>query len=193
MRIGYIGLGKMGLAQVERLLEYGHRVVVWNRSSEPSSKAKRAGAEVGKDIQDVCGKLKNPRLIWLMVPHAAVDDVLKELVPHLSKGDTVIDGGNSFYKHSMRRAKALSRKGIHFLDSGTSGGPAGARSGACLMIGGEKKIFEKYEKLFRDLAALDAYAYFGKAGAGHFVKMVHNGIEYGMMQAIGEGFEILKK
>jgi len=193
MQIGYIGLGKMGLAQVERLLEYGHRVVAWNRSEGPRLLAQGAGAEITESIAALVSKLKTPRLIWLMVPHAVVDDVLKELVPHLSKGDTVIDGGNSFYKHSMRRAKELSKKGINFLDCGTSGGPAGARKGACLMIGGEKKVFEKHEKLFRDLAALDAYAYFGKAGAGHFVKMIHNGIEYGMMQAIGEGFEVMKR
>ncbi|MDO8594214.1 MAG: decarboxylating 6-phosphogluconate dehydrogenase [bacterium] len=193
MQLGYIGLGKMGLAQVKRLLEYGHSVVAYNRSEEPRREAEKAGAKTGETIADVVSALKAPRLIWLMVPHAAVDDVLKDLVPHLSKGDTIIDGGNSFYKHSMRRAKTLSKKGINFLDCGTSGGPAGARNGACLMIGGEKKVFEKYGKLFKDLALLDGYAYMGKAGAGHFVKMVHNGIEYGMMQAIGEGFEVLKK
>lgn len=193
MHIGYIGLGKMGFAQVERLLEYGHKVVVWNRSEAPRREAEKIGAEVSETFDDICRKLKTPRLIWLMVPHAVVDDVLKELVPHLQKGDTVVDGGNSFYKYSIRRTTQLSKKGIHFLDVGTSGGPGGARKGACLMIGGEKKVYEKYEKLFRDLSLLDGYAYMGKAGAGHFVKMVHNGIEYGMMQAIGEGFEIMKR
>src|SRR3989344_5980467 len=192
MHLGYIGLGKMGLAQVERLLEYGHRVVAWNRSEKPRREARKAGAEVSETLEAVCSRLNTPRLIWLMVPHGAVDEVLTELLPHLSKGDTLIDGGNSFYEHSMRRAKILSRKGINFLDVGTSGGPVGARKGACLMIGGEKKVYEKYEKLFRDLAVLDGYAYMGKAGAGHFVKMVHNGIEYGMMQAIGEGFDVLR-
>lgn len=193
MNIGYIGLGKMGLAQVERLLEYGHRVVGWNRSPGPRRAAEKLGAEVSVTYEDVCKKLRSPRIIWLMVPHAVVDDVLKDLVPHLSKGDTVIDGGNSFYEHSMRRAKELTKKGINFLDCGTSGGPSGARKGACLMIGGDEKVYKKHEKLFRDLAVLDGYAYVGKAGAGHFVKMVHNGIEYGMMQAIGEGFEVMKK
>ncbi len=193
MQVGYIGLGKMGFAQVERLLEYGHKVAAWNRSEGPRKEAEKIGADVSETFDDVCRKLKAPRLIWLMVPHAVVDDVLRELVPHLQKGDTVIDGGNSFYKHSMRRAKQLSKKGIHFLDVGTSGGPGGARKGACLMIGGEKKVYQKYEKLFRDLALLDGYAYMGSAGAGHFVKMVHNGIEYGMMQAIGEGFEVMKR
>jgi len=193
MQIGYIGLGKMGFAQVERLLEYGHKVIAWNRSEGPRREAERIGAESVETLADVCTRLKTPRLIWLMVPHAVVDDVLKELIPHLQKGDTVIDGGNSFYKDSMRRARELLKKGIHFLDVGTSGGPYGARHGACLMIGGEKKIYEKYEKLFKDLALLDGYAYMGSAGAGHFVKMVHNGIEYGMMQAIGEGFDVMKR
>ncbi len=205
MKIGYIGLGKMGFAQVERLLEKGYRVVAWNRSLEPRVEAQKAGAEVSDTIAGVCVKLKTPRLVWLMVPNAIVDEILEELVPHLSKGDTVIDGGNSFYKHSMRRAKELSKKGINFLDCGTSGGPAGARNGACLMIGGDKKVFKKYERLFwnlsQDVRSVilknnrtdgGSYAYVGKSGAGHFVKMVHNGIEYGMMQALAEGFAVLR-
>lgn len=227
MDIGYVGLGKMGLAQVMRLLEKRWRVVAWNRSEWPRAEAKRAGAEVVQTMQELCKKLSRPvrirqrrirtgKLIWLMVPHAVVDEMLAELVPLLSKGDTIIDGGNSFYKDSMRRAVLLKKKGINFLDCGTSGGPFGARHGACLMIGGDKKVFAKYERLFCDLSAGHAcsdvlennridragakrsglnnsYAHVGKSGAGHFVKMVHNGIEYGMMQAIGEGFEVLKR
>ena len=207
MTIGYIGLGKMGLAQVERLLEKKWRVVAWNRSPEPRGKAKKLGAEVAETLGGVCERLKVPRLVWLMVPAAAVSDVLKELGPHLSKGDTAIDGGNSFYKHSMRRVKELARRGIHFLDVGVSGGPSGARNGACLMIGGDKKTFEKHKALFQALSGSQRglassneakprhegdYAHVGKSGAGHFVKMVHNGIEYGMMQAIAEGFSILQ-
>lgn len=183
----------MGLAQVERLLEYGHRVVAWNRSSGPRKRAEKVGAEIALSYADMCAELRAPRLIWLMVPHGVVDDVLKDLVPHLSKGDTIIDGGNSFFEKSAVRAKELAKKGITFLDCGTSGGPSGARKGACLMVGGEEKLFKKYERIFKDLAVLDGYAHVGKAGAGHFVKMVHNGIEYGMMQAIGEGFEVMKK
>ncbi len=193
MEIGYLGLGKMGIAQVARLVEKNWRVVAWNRSEAPRLAAQKLGAESIETIAEVCKKLEPPRLIWLMVPHGIVDEILTELLPHLSKGDTVIDGGNSFYKHSIRRAEGLARKGIAFLDCGTSGGPAGARNGACLMIGGEKEIFRKYEQLFKDLAAPNAYARLGAAGAGHFVKMVHNGIEYGMMQALGEGFEVMKR
>lgn len=193
MRLGYIGLGKMGLAQVARLLAKKWRVVAYNRSKEPRAGAKKAGAEAADTIADVARMLKPPRLIWLMVSHAAVDSVLHELLPHLSNGDTVIDGGNSFYKESQRRARELARRGIHFLDVGVSGGPSGARNGACLMIGGDKRIFRNYEKLFRDLSAPQAYAYLGLSGAGHFVKMAHNGIEYGMMQSIAEGFSILRR
>lgn len=204
MNIGYIGLGKMGLAQVERLLEKGYRVVAWNRSAPPRAAARRHGAEIALTLKELCEKLSRPRVVWLMVPHGVVDGILRELTPHLSAGDTVIDGGNSFYKESMRRATALARRGIHFLDVGVSGGPSGARNGACLMIGGEKKVFKKYERLFKDLSQGltyvkhrlvlgNSYAYVGKSGAGHFVKMVHNGIEYGMMQSIAEGFEVMKK
>ena len=205
MQLGYFGLGKMGLAQVKRLAEKGYTVVAYNRSEEPRAEAKKAGAEVTNSVGGVAHALKMPRIIWLMVPHAAVDEVLTELVPYLTKGDTVIDGGNSFYKHSMRRAAELAKKGINFLDCGTSGGPAGARNGACLMIGGEKKVFTKYEKLFADLSQGlsyvnthrivlgGSYAYVGESGAGHFVKMVHNGIEYGMMQSLAEGFEVMKR
>ena len=211
MDIGYIGLGKMGLAQVERLVEKGWRVVAWNRSASPREVARKVGAEVGDTVKDLCQKLKVPRFVWLMVPHAVVGEVLAELVPRLSKGDTVIDGGNSFYKNSMRRAKELARRGIHFLDVGISGGPSGARNGACLMVGGNKKVFKKHEKLFQDLSRSSravilknnrtkrasgkrgSYAHVGRSGAGHFVKMVHNGIEYGMMQAIAEGFSVLRR
>src|SRR3989344_9704755 len=210
MTLGYIGLGKMGLAQVERLVEKGWRVVAWNRSAPPREAARKVGAEVGDTVKDLCQKLKVPRFVWLMVPHTAVDSVFKELVPHLSKGDTVIDGGNSFYKNSMRRASSLARRGIHFLDVGVSGGPSGARNGACLMIGGNKKVFKKHEKLFQDLSRSSravilknnrtkrasgkrgSYAHVGRSGAGHFVKMVHNGIEYGMMQSLAEGFNLLR-
>ena len=191
--IGYIGLGKMGKGMVGNLLEKGWKVVAFNRTPAATDEVAREGATPAYTLAEVVSKLASPRLVWLMVPHQAVDEVLEELIPLLSGGDTVIDGGNSFYKNSMRHADELSKKGIHFLDAGTSGGPGGAREGACTMVGGEKEIFDRYEELFKDISVKDGYAYFGKAGAGHFVKMVHNGIEYGMMQAIGEGVEVMKK
>ncbi len=192
-KIGYIGLGKMGKGMVLHLLENDWSVVVYNRSQESVKEVGDAGAVGVKSIKEIVEKLETPRLVWLMVPHQAVDSVLEEVVPLLEKGDVVIDGGNSNYKQSVRRAQGLKEKNIKFLDAGVSGGPAGAREGACVMVGGEKELFEDYKELFKDISAPNAYAYMGSAGAGHFVKMVHNGIEYGMMQAIGEGFDVLKK
>jgi 6-phosphogluconate dehydrogenase len=192
MKLGYIGLGKMGYNMVELLLEKGNRIVAYNRSQEPVKKIAQRGAQPADSIRSLVAVLEPPRLVWIMVPYQAVDDVLKELVPLLAKGDTVIDGGNSPYKESMRRAKELEDKGLDFLDAGVSGGPGGARRGACIMVGGREKVFRKYEQLFKDASVEGGYAHFGAAGAGHFVKMVHNGIEYGMMQALAEGFAIMK-
>ncbi len=192
-KIGYIGLGKMGKNMALRLLEHNWNVVAYNRSPESIEEIEGAGAVGAYSLKEVAEKLDTPRLIWLMVPHSVVDSVLEELVPLLSSGDVIVDGGNSNYKQSIRRAGELKEKNIEFMDAGVSGGPAGARDGACTMVGGEKEMFDKYEELFKDISAPNAYAYMGRGGAGHFVKMVHNGIEYGMMQAIGEGFEVLKK
>ncbi len=192
MQLGYIGLGKMGYNMVERLLETKHEVVAYNRSPEPVETIAKLGAIPSHSLEELVQKLAAPRLIWLMVSHQAVDEFLEKLVPLLSKGDTIIDGGNSPYKESMRRAVELENKGINFLDIGTSGGPGGARSGACLMIGGKEEVYGRFESLFKDLACDGGYGHFGKSGAGHFVKMVHNGIEYGMMQAIAEGFALMK-
>jgi len=193
MRIGYIGLGKMGLNMVERMLEHGHEVVANNRSEESIKKAEALGAEGAYSIAEVVEKLEGPRTIWLMVPWKAVDDVLAELVSLLNEGDTIIEGGNSPYTETIRRAQEIEAKGIHFMDIGVSGGPGGARDGACMMIGGERSDFETIEPLVTDLCIPDGYAYTGKHGAGHYVKMVHNGIEYGMMQAIAEGFALMKE
>lgn len=190
--IGYIGLGKMGRNMVERLTNAGWRVVAYDTMPANVAEAAKLGAEGAVSPQAVLEQISSPRLLWLMVPHQAVDQVLSEITPYLQSGDTVIDGGNSNFNETIRRGKELAEKGVHYLDAGTSGGPGGAKEGACVMVGGEKKMFEKYETLFRDIAAPDAYAYMGESGAGHFVKMVHNGIEYGMMQAIAEGFEVLK-
>jgi 6-phosphogluconate dehydrogenase len=192
MRLGYIGLGKMGLNMVEHLLEQKHELVVFDEDRKVMQQIAWGGVKTATSIWDVVTSLEQPRLIWLMVPHQVVDSVIDDLLPILKEDDVIIDGGNSFYKNSMANAERLEAAGIHFLDVGTSGGPDGARNGACLMIGGKENIFKKFEPLFKDIAAPDAYGYMGPAGAGHFVKMVHNGIEYGMMQAIGEGFEIMK-
>ena len=192
MQLGYIGLGKMGANMVERLLEKGHEVVAFDRNADAVKAAREKGARTEGSLKALVTALSSPRLAWIMVPHQAVDAVLRELTPHLTKGDTVVDGGNSPYKDSIRRSKELESKGIDFLDAGVSGGPAGARSGACIMVGGRKEVFQKLEALFRDLSVPGGYGYMGRAGAGHFVKMVHNGIEYGMMQALAEGFAIMK-
>lgn len=192
-QLGYIGLGKMGFNMAERLLEKSYKVVAYNRSKEPVDEIVKKGAKPAYSLKDLVSSLENPRIIWLMVSHQAVDAVLGELIPLLEEEDTIIDGGNSPFKDSIRRSKEIEDKKINFLDAGTSGGPSGARDGACIMVGGRKKIFEKFKDLFKDLSAPEAYGYMGKAGAGHFVKMVHNGIEYGMMQAIAEGFAVMKK
>ena len=192
MKLGYIGLGKMGYNMVELLLDKGHEVVVYNRSAGPVQKIAQRGAQPADSIRALVTALTPPRLVWLMVPHQAIDDVLKDIVPLLTKNDVVIDGGNSPYKETIRRAAELEKKGVDFLDAGTSGGPRGARTGACIMVGGSKEVFRKHEQLFRDLSTENGYAYLGKSGAGHFVKMVHNGIEYGMMQALAEGVAVLK-
>ena len=192
MELGYIGLGKMGFNMVERLLEKGHSVVVFDKNEEAVKDISKRGAHAAGSLQAMIAALAPPRLVWIMVPYQAVDAVLLELIPLLQKGDTIIDGGNSPYKESMRRAHELDSKGIDFLDVGVSGGPAGARNGACLMIGGSKNRFDRLEGLFRDISADQGYGHVGGSGAGHFVKMVHNGIEYGMMQSIAEGFAVMK-
>jgi len=192
--IGFIGLGKMGTNMVLNLLDKKYRVVVYNRSPEAVKKLERRGAVAAADLNDMVSKMKSsPKVIWVMVTAGkAVDEIRKELLPNLNKGDIIIDGGNSFYKKSEKRAKVLKKRGINFIDCGVSGGIEGARSGACLMVGGDKAVYKKIEPLFRDMAVKDGYGYMGKSGAGHFVKGVHNGIEYGMLGALNEGLEAIK-
>lgn len=192
-KIGYIGLGKMGVNMALSLEEHGFNVVAFNRGEEGRTAARGKGLHVVDSFEELVSGLKSPRIVWLMVSSSGVDEILKKLIPLLSRGDVVVDGGNCFYRDTMRRAKFLKRKGIAMLDAGVSGGPAGARNGACVMVGGDKKTFNNLLALFKAAAAPQAVLYTGKSGAGHFVKMVHNGIEYGMMQAIAEGFEVLKK
>jgi len=191
--IGIIGLGKMGEGLALQLVNKGWFVVGNNRSPEVVDKLSLQGVVPSYSPEELVDKLDMPRKIWLMVPHQTVDEVIDQLVPLLSTGDTIIDGGNSHFRASIERFKKLSDKQINFLDVGVSGGPSGARYGACTMVGGDKNVYEKYERLFKDISVPKGYAYIGKSGSGHFVKMLHNGIEYGMMQAIAEGFEVLKK
>ncbi|HEU5376508.1 MAG TPA: decarboxylating 6-phosphogluconate dehydrogenase [Ktedonobacteraceae bacterium] len=193
MDIGFIGLGRMGANMVRRLLRDKHRVVAWNRTAAKTDEIVSEGAEGAYSIPELVEKLPTPRIIWVMVPSGqATDDMINEVAPLLAKGDIIIDGGNSNYKDSIRHGQELSAKGFQFMDAGTSGGIWGLKVGYCLMVGGEKATFEHVEPLLKTLAPPDGYLHCGPYGAGHFVKMVHNGIEYGMLQAYGEGFEILK-
>ncbi|GAB4541436.1 MAG: decarboxylating 6-phosphogluconate dehydrogenase [Thermodesulfovibrionia bacterium] len=192
MELGFVGLGKMGMNMVERLLNGGHKVFAHALSTSSIKKAARKGAKGVHSLKELANRLNTPRIIWIMVPAGGpTQAVIDGLLPFLSKGDILIDGGNSFYKDSMRRAEGLSQKGISFLDVGTSGGIWGIKIGYCLMIGGEKRAFKKCEPLFKTLAPRDGYAHVGPSGAGHFVKMVHNGIEYALLQGYAEGFEIM--
>lgn len=192
MKIGYIGLGKMGANMCERLLKKGYKLTAYDQSVSAVKRIVQKGAHAATSASDLVGKLSSPKVIWMMVPHKAIDTVLKDISPFLQRGDTVIDGANAPYKESMRRASEFKRRGIAYLDAGISGGPGGAKNGACVMVGGDKTVFKRLEPLFRDVAAKDAYGYFGSSGAGHFVKMVHNGIEYGLMAAYAEGLNILR-
>lgn len=194
MKLGYVGLGKMGKNMVFRLLERGHQVVAWNRSKAAVDEVVAAGATVAAELQDFVTQLEAPRTVWVMLPAGeATEAMIQQLAELLSAGDTIIDGANSFYKDAQKRAQLLEQKQINFMDVGVSGGPGGARNGACLMIGGQRSTFEQHQALLADVAAPDSYQFFEGYGAGHFAKMVHNGIEYGMMQALAEGFAVLKK
>ncbi|MBI2652272.1 decarboxylating 6-phosphogluconate dehydrogenase [Candidatus Woesearchaeota archaeon] len=194
MKLGFIGLGRMGFNMVLNLHNKKIPVVAFNRSPEPAKQIKKYGVEVAFSIEELMDKMPQQKIIWLMVTAGKpVDVVIKELLPHLKKEDIIIDGGNSFYKDSIRRYTFLKSKKIHFIDIGTSGGLKGARYGACLTIGGDEKIFKRIEPICKAVSAKNGYAYVGNAGAGHFVKMVHNGIEYALLQAYGDGFELLFK
>jgi len=182
----------MGANMAERLLRDGHRVISYDRNPEAIQYVVDKGAVGAHSLADFVKQLNSPRAVWLMVPSGdPVDQTIEQLLPSLNKGDTIIDGGNSNYKDSMRRAAALKQQGFHFVDAGTSGGVWGLKVGYCMMVGGDKEVVERLEPIFKTLAPEDGYLHVGPSGAGHFVKMIHNGIEYGMMQAYGEGFELL--
>jgi 6-phosphogluconate dehydrogenase len=192
MQLAMIGLGRMGGNMVQRLLQGGQQVVVFDRSAAALKPHVALGASGAKDLADVCRQLSTPRVVWIMVPAgAAVEGTIDELLSNLSRGDIIIDGGNSNFKDSMRRAARLKEKGLEFIDAGTSGGIWGLKIGYCLMIGASPEAFKYCEPIFKTLAPADGYAHVGPPGAGHYVKMIHNGIEYGMLQAYAEGYEIL--
>ena len=211
MQIGMIGLGRMGANMVRRLLKGGHECVVFDRSPKAVEELVKEKAVGATDVKDLVKKLKAPRAVWLMVPAAAVDETISDLLPYLQAGDILIDGGNSYYVDDIRRAKELAAKKIHYVDVGTSGGVWGLERGYCMMIGGETDVVKSLDPIFKQLApgmgdiartpgreklggsAEQGYLHCGPNGAGHFVKMVHNGIEYGVMAAYAEGLGILRQ
>src|SRR5580658_3249866 len=211
MQLGMIGLGRMGANMVRRLLKGGHQCVVFDRSPQSVNELVREKAEGSSSLQDLVKKLEKPRAVWLMVPAAVVDKSIADLLPYLEAGDILIDGGNSYYVDDIRRAKELATKSIHYVDVGTSGGVWGLERGYCMMIGGEKDVVKHLDPIFSTLApgagdvprtpgreklggtAEQGYLHCGPNGAGHFVKMVHNGIEYGVMAAYAEGLGILRE
>jgi 6-phosphogluconate dehydrogenase len=193
MELGIIGLGRMGANMTERLLRGGHKLITYDHSPEAIQRCVDKGAVGAHSLADFVKQLSLPRVIWLMVPSGEpVDLTIEQMLPNLLENDIIIDGGNSHYKDSIRRAGKLNQLGIHFVDAGTSGGIWGLQEGYCLMIGGEKATVDQLEPIFKTLAPENGFAHVGASGAGHFAKMVHNGIEYGMLQAYGEGFEMLK-
>ncbi|TDB53167.1 phosphogluconate dehydrogenase (NAD(+)-dependent, decarboxylating) [Bacillus sp. CBEL-1] len=194
MKLGLVGLGKMGYNLALNLRDHNHNVVAFDLNKEAVTKMNGEGVEAFDSLEQVIEKLPSPKVVWVMVPAGgATEQTLAQLKGLLNEGDIVIDGGNSNYKESVRRGNDLKEKGIFFFDVGTSGGMEGARNGACTMIGGDKEVFGTIEPLFQDICVENGYLYAGECGSGHYLKMVHNGIEYGMMQAIAEGFEVLEK
>lgn len=192
MKLGFVGFGRMGGNMVKRLLERGHEIAVYARRAEVRAEAAGLGAQPAASLAELVGRLESPRVVWLMIPAGeAVDAALADLTPRLSRGDIIVDGGNSWYRDSVRRAQAAAAQGLHYVDAGTSGGIWGLKIGYCLMVGGQPEAVRIVEPAFRDLAPEGGYMHAGPSGAGHFVKMIHNGIEYGMMQSYAEGFAIL--
>jgi 6-phosphogluconate dehydrogenase len=211
MQLGMVGLGRMGANMVRRLMRGGHECFVFDLNAESVKQMEGEGAGAARSIEDLVGKMQKPRAVWVMVPAGdPTEKTIEGLSNFMSDGDVIIDGGNSHFKDDVRRAKSLGEKGIHYVDVGTSGGIWGAERGYCLMVGGENEVFDRLEPIFKTLApgrgeiertpgrenaegtAEQGYLHCGPAGSGHFVKMIHNGIEYGLMQAYAEGFDILR-
>ena len=210
MQLGMVGLGRMGANMARRLLRGGHQLVVFNRTVKPIEELVKENATAATDLVDMVKKLARPRVLWLMIPAASVDETISQVVPHMESGDILIDGGNSYYIDDIQRAKELAQKGIHYVDVGTSGGVWGLERGYCMMIGGELDTVKRLDSVFTTLApglgdvprtpgrekvggsAEKGYLHCGQNGAGHFVKMVHNGIEYGIMAAYAEGLSVLR-
>ena len=192
MRIGFVGLGRMGANMVRRLVRDGHQVVAFNRTPEKTHEIMTEGAEGAFSLAELVAKLPAPRAVWVMVPAGdATEAMIEELMGLLEPGDTIVDGGNTNFHDDVRRHARVAEKGLRYVDAGTSGGIWGLSVGYCLMVGGDRDAVEPLEPIFRTLAPTDGYAHVGGPGAGHYVKMVHNGIEYGLMQAYAEGFEIM--
>ncbi len=194
MKLAMVGLGKMGMNMARRLLQKGHEVVAYNRTHDKIDEIVKEGAIGAYALSELFQKLDPPRVVWIMLPAGSpVDETVQQLSLVLAEGDIVVDGGNSYYKDDMRREPFLAEKGIIYMDAGVSGGIWGLQVGYCLMIGGKESGYRQLEPVLKALAPEDGYLYCGPTGAGHFVKMVHNGIEYGMMQAYAEGFDILDR
>ena len=193
MRLGMIGLGKMGGNMATRLTQGGHEVVGYDRGEIPPARAQEMGISTAKNLKELVDQLPAPRTVWVMVPAGKpTQDTIDELATLLAPGDLIIDGGNTRYTDDIDRAEALKPSGIHYMDAGTSGGIWGLKVGYCLMVGGEKADFDRIEPILKTLAPPEGYLYCGPVGSGHFVKMVHNGVEYAMMQSYAEGFEIMQ-
>lgn len=194
MELGFIGLGKMGMNMVTRLRRDQHRVVVYDRSNDLIKQAEGLGCIGSSSLADLVGKLSAPKAVWVMVPSGApTEETIKAVAALLQPGDTIVDGGNTRFHDDVRRAAELKTKGIHYVDAGTSGGIWGLTVGYCLMVGGEEAVVQHLAPVFKTLAPENGWAHVGAVGAGHYVKMVHNGIEYSMMQGYAEGFELMSK
>ncbi|PYM36412.1 MAG: decarboxylating 6-phosphogluconate dehydrogenase [Candidatus Rokuibacteriota bacterium] len=194
MQLGFVGLGRMGSNMVTRLLQGGHSVVVWDVNADAVRAVAAAGARGAASLAELAGALAPPRAVWVMVPAGEpTEKTVRELTGLLAAGDTIVDGGNSYYKDDVRRAAELAPRGLFYVDAGTSGGIWGLRLGYCLMVGGPAPAVTRLEPVFRTLAPADGYLHVGQSGAGHYVKMIHNGIEYAMMQSYAEGFELMRE